>query len=148
MFIENNHSTERYIKAEKLSTIHKVGLLYGFIEIYENNSKVYVSTLEVLPDYWFIFLQIIEEFFQEGVGSWEFPTLIKFEAMDSTTIRIQQNEELYYFHNRTLIKALLDACIVFVCASENFMNYPYPFEKVKEKYLKIIQELHLKNSTI
>lgn len=120
--------------------------MYGYIEIYDEGSKVFESTLELLPDYWFISLQMLEEIFEKGVGSWEFPTLLKFQVVDSNTILIQQDEELYHFSKKPLIQALLDACTMFVCASEKFMNYPYPFEMVREKYLQTIQELHEKNN--
>lgn len=120
--------------------------MYGYIEIHDCSSKVFESTQEVLPDFWFIALQMIEEVFLEGIASWEFPTLLKFEAINSKTILIQQNEELYHFPKKTLIQALLDACTMFVCASEKFMNYPYPFEMVRDKYLQTIQELHKKNN--
>lgn len=153
-FIQNptiandNHGVERYLSIDSFSVINKEELLYGYIEIYNEDTKVFESTIEVLPDYWFISLQMIEELFQEGVGSWEFPTLLKFETVDADTILIQQNEELYHFPKKTLIKAMLDACTVFVHASEKFLNYPYPYELVKEKYLKIIEELHEKNNAL
>lgn len=147
-YINNNHHEERYLNVDTYSLKDKQGLFSGHIEIYDGDSMIFKSILEVLPDYWFISLQLIEEVFQDGVGSWEFPTLLKFESVDADTLLIQQNEERYQFPKKPIIKAMLEACSVFVHASENFMDYPYPYELVKERYLKIIEELHEKNNAL
>lgn len=86
------------------------------------------GAIEALPSYWLIVLQIIEKFFRDGVGEWEFPTLMKFEAVEADTIQVRQNEEINHFPKKALIKALLDACTIFINASEKFMEYSVEIE--------------------
>ena len=106
----------------------------------------FVSTIEVLPDYWFIVLQIIEEVFRDGEGEWEFPSLVRFKCVDDNLIQVTQDEEIYYFPKRKFIHALLEGCTEFIHASERFLEYRVEINEVKKKYFTEIEKLHEKNN--
>ncbi len=145
-FEKGNYELERFLKASNISIVEKQQLIYGYIEIYDEGAKVFEGSLEVFPDYWFIILQLIEQFFNGGMGSYEFPTLLKFEAVDSETIRIVQNEETYSFLRKPLINALLEACTVFLQTSDKYIEYLHPIESIKSLYLGIIEKLYNQNN--
>ena len=92
-----NTDTGKHVPINNFSSTSKMGLVYGFIEILHANDQIFVSTIEVLPDYWFIVLQMIEEVFCDGEGEWEFPTLLRFKRVDGDIIQVTQNEDSYYF---------------------------------------------------
>lgn len=143
-----NPDTGGSININNFSSSSKMELVYGFIEIHADHSKVFDGAIEALPSYWLIVLQIIEGVFRDWVGEWEFPTLLKFEAVDADTIQVRQNEKIYHVPNKAFIKALLDACTVFINASEKFMEYPVEIELVKGKYFTQIEQLHQKNNAL
>ncbi|MFJ7735649.1 hypothetical protein ACIQ2D_04825 [Lysinibacillus sp. NPDC097287] len=118
---------------------------YGYITIHDGKT-LFEGSMEVMPEYWFIVLQIIGNAFDEGKDSWEFPTLLAFE-INGEQLTITQNDDNFHFVRKSVIHALLEACKEVVMTPEIFINYHYPYKPVKEMYIKVIEELHSKNES-
>lgn len=121
----------------------KFGLDYGYITI-DDGKTFFEGSMECMPEYWLIVLQIIGGAFDEGRDRWEFPTLLAFE-IDGDQLTIIQNEDRFHFDRKSVIHALLEACKEVVMTPKIYTNYHHPYEPSKEMYLKVIEELHCKN---
>ena len=124
-----NIKTEHDVRFIRLNNFNfeKYGseLLYCYFEILDENSNVvFQSSIERCPEYYLVILQLIKQTLQDGQGEWEFPSLLKFEALDAEKIRITQNEEIYVFPLRPLFNALLDECKFLMDALVPYIDYP------------------------
>lgn len=140
-----NSKVEKYIKAKTFSFKENSNFkssLYCYIGIYDGDSNlIFESSLESCPQYWLIILQIIEETLEDGMGEWEFPTLLKFEAINSESIRLTQNESSYIFPKSTLLTALLEECKLIMDAMGVYTEYP---PEAIESFYNKIETLHNK----
>ena len=122
------------------------GLDYGYITIHDGKT-LFDGSMEILPEYWLIVLQIIGNAFDKGRDSWEFPTRLTFE-IDGDQLTITQEDDTYHFDRKSVIHALLEACKAVLMTPKIYINYHHPYELSKEMYLEIIEELHSKNESL
>ena len=120
-----NNQAERYIPSKYFPfNEYKESSLYCYIEIYEDSKLVFDGSLERCPDYWFIIMQIMQQTLEDGQGEWEFPTLLRLEAVDSGTVRLTQNETASLFSRNALFKALLNECKQLLESMGTHTEYP------------------------
>ncbi|HWL11343.1 MAG TPA: hypothetical protein VNQ57_00015, partial [Ureibacillus sp.] len=121
----HSEKNQRYIHSENFPfNEYKQSSLYCYIEIYEGCKLVFEGSLERCPEYWFIILQIMQQTLEVGMSEWEFPTLLRLEAVDPGTVRLTQNETAYLFPRNALFKALLDECKQLMDTMGSDTEYP------------------------
>lgn len=144
-FILHPHNEDEFIELNNFD-FKKYGseLLYCYFEIHDKDSKVvFNSSLERCPEYYLVLLQLMNQTLKNGEAHWEFPSLLKFEALESETIRITQNEETFSFPKQPLFNALLEECRFLMDAIVPYKDYP---SEGVALYYKDMDELYNKIS--
>jgi len=110
----NNKNEDKYINLETLKIDLKKESYYGFIQIREDNKIVFKTDIELIPEMWFISLQIIEECLDEGEGYWQYPELYKLKSIENNQIQIIYNNAEFITNKEELLNSLLDSLEYFI----------------------------------
>ncbi|MFJ7736599.1 hypothetical protein ACIQ2D_09665 [Lysinibacillus sp. NPDC097287] len=122
---------KKYILLDEVDFNDEAQSLYGIVKI-SDGQQTFTSSNEWMPQYWFIFLQVLNGAFRDGEDHWEFPSLLQM-SLDGELITLQQDDEIFIFPAQPFAQAVANYLEGFIQVCPNYFSHTYPDNAVAVK---------------